>query len=584
MIRADELTFAYPGGAAALQHLSLCIEPGEHVAIIGANGSGKTTLARCLNGLLQPTSGQLTVDGLSPADPAALYDVRRLVGMVFQNPDDQLVSTTVETEIAFGLENLGVPRDEMLARVDEMLRIFHLERYRRHPPHQLSGGEKQRVAVAASVALRPRYLVLDEPTALLDPRNRAELMELLARLRRELGIAVVHITQSADEAARADRVLVLCRGLLDMAGPAAEVFSRPERLRAAGLGLPFAASACEGFVGAGSALALDLDSLIDLLPPPSLPRPPGLEREQDGTPGVAGGDRDVRPRLTVRDLWHVYDADLPTRKEALAGVDLTVVGGRALALLGPGGSGKTTLAQHLNGLLRPQRGSVWLDGSDVWAGGRPRSDLRRRVGLIFQFPELQLFEETVARDVAFGPRNLGLDEARTRQEVERALDLVGLPLAEFGERSPLSLSGGERRRAAIAGVLAMDPEVLVLDEPTAGLDPRAAGMLTGILRHLRCQGRALVLITHDMDLVAEVADDVVVLAAGRLALAGTARQVLCHPEFEARSGLEPPTAVLLARRLVARGYALPRGLLTLSETRQLLTSLLQRKDGDDPVH
>ena len=454
MIQVRDLSYSY-AGTVALRSATLQVQPGEHVAVVGANGSGKTTLARCLNGLLEPSGGTVLVDGLSPADPDTLYDVRRLVGMVFQNPDDQLVATTVEAEIAFGMENLGIPHGDMAARVEELLEAFHLTQYRTHPPHQLSGGEKQRVAVAACVALRPRYLVLDEPTSQLDPRARVELAALLDRLRQDLGIATLHITQIPDEAARADRVVVLHRGEVAMDGPAAEVFSRGEELHQMGLALPFslAVTGALGPAGPDAETCLDLESLAS-----SAARAAGRGSSAPATPQhgpvpaesgtcQTGGEpaSPVAPEpalLTVQGLWHVYDAGLPSRREALRGVDVALRRGRALALLGPSGSGKTTLAQHFNGLLRPARGTVCLEGADIWSAGRPVAELRRRVGLIFQFPELQLFEETVAADVAFGPRNLGCEESDITARVERALALVGLPVAEFGHRSPLALSGG----------------------------------------------------------------------------------------------------------------------------------------------
>jgi len=577
MIQIRDLSYSYQG-RDALRRVSLEVSPGEHLAVIGANGSGKTTLARCLNGLLMPAGGTVLVDGVATADGSRLYDVRRLVGMVFQNPDDQLVATTVESEIAFGMENLGLPHGDMVERVDELLELFHLTAYRGHPPHQLSGGEKQRLAVAASLALRPRYLVLDEPTSLLDPVGRAELLAALDQARQRSGIATVHITQLADEAARADRVVVLHRGEVHMDAPAPTVFAQGKQLRRLGLDLPFAAAAAESLPGPGppSGVPLDLESLAAAMAvrAPNRTAPPGAGTPpQAALPAPADAATGAALLETAR-LGHVYDEGLPSRRQALCDVTATVRAGRATALLGASGSGKTTLAQHLNGLLRPSRGSVRLEGADIWSGGPPGAEVRRRVGLIFQFPELQLFEETVGEDVAFGPRNLGLSEDEVAAQVERALDLVGLPRVEFAQRSPLALSGGERRRAAIAGVLAMDPQVLVLDEPTAGLDPAGAAMLTHLMAHLRDRGRALVLISHDMDLVAEVADDVIVLTAGQVALHGPARHVLGHPDFPALSGLEPPSAVRLTRKLARLGHPPGRCLLTLSEVRRFAANLL----------
>jgi energy-coupling factor transport system ATP-binding protein len=569
MIQITGLCFSHPGGIPALRGLELQIGPGERVAIIGPNGSGKTTLARCLNGLHLPQAGQVLVDGLSTADPHALFAIRQQVGMVFQNPDDQLITTQVETEIAFGLENIGLPPDQMRQRVEQALADFHLEAHRRHPPHHLSGGEKQRVAIAAAVALRPRYLVLDEPTALLDPQSQRQVSALLASLRDQFGIATIHITQLPAEAALAERVLVMHQGRLVGDGPPAAIFGDNQLLRGIGLEAPFASALGQALVsrtGRPLPLALHLEGLAETLA--SGPHTASVPFPTE--PSVSA----VAPKITLRQLSHAYNPDLPTRQRVLDAVDLDIPPGSLLALLGPSGSGKTTLAQHLNGLLRPQAGQVLLDERDIWASPDKMAAVRRRVGLVFQFPELQLFEETVEADVAFGPRNLEVAAELIEGQVDRALDLVDLPRPDFGKRPPLSLSGGEKRRAALAGVLAMDPEVLVLDEPTAGLDPRSTQHLTKLFRQLQQGGRTLVLIAHDMDLVAELATHVAVLGQGRVQLCGPARQILTHPDFTRQSGLEAPSAVQLMQALAARGLAVPTEVLRFSEALDVLAALL----------
>ncbi|MBI2505840.1 MAG: ATP-binding cassette domain-containing protein [Candidatus Latescibacteria bacterium] len=569
MIQIKGLSFAHPGDIPALRDLDLEIGPGERLAIIGANGSGKTTLARCLNGLHLPQAGQVLVDGFSTADPQALFAIRQRVGMVFQNPDDQFISTQVETEIAFGLENIGLPPDQMRQRVDQALGDFHLESYRRHPPHHLSGGEKQRVAIAAAVALRPRYLVLDEPTALLDPQSQRQVSALLASLRDQFGITTIHITQLPAEAAQTERILVMHQGRLVGDAPPAQIFGDTRLLKEIGLEAPFASAlilALNTRTGRALSPALHLDGLADTLAARGLAAPTPVPAESvEPAPD---------PKLTLRRLCHTYDPDLPTRRRVLDAVDLDIPSGSLLALLGPSGSGKTTLAQHLNGLLRPQAGQVLLDERDIWARPTELAAVRRRVGLVFQFPELQLFEETLEVDVAFGPRNLGVAPDLIEGQVDRALELVDLPRAHFGQRPPLSLSGGEKRRAALAGVLAMDPEVLVLDEPTAGLDPRSTRQLTQLFRQFQQQGKTLVLIAHDMDLVAELATHVAVLGQGRLQLCGPARQILTHPDFTRLSGLEPPSAVQLMQALGARGLAVPSGVLRFSEAVDFLAAAL----------
>lgn len=579
MIDTKRLCFSYDADRPALCDVDLTICPGERLAVIGPNGSGKSTLARCLNGLLQPGSGSVVVDGLSSTEDGSLVEIRRRVAMVFQNPDEQLVSTTVETEIAFGLENLGMPHSEMRERVEETIRAFNLTSHRYRPPHLLSGGEKQRVAVASCVALRPRYLILDEPTALLDPRSRQVLNEQFEELRDQYGIATVHITQIPDEAAMADRVVVLVAGRVLMDCPPEEVYADVRRLEEIGLGLPFARAVVKGLeCGATTAGdCLDIEGLARALAPSI--RHPRQQNEVVPEPTPAGPatrtDPDI-PRMSTDGLWHLY-ARLPTPTVALRGVDVSLSAGLAVALIGPSGSGKTTFAQHLNGLLKPSDGRVLLDGEDIWGPEIDTTEVRRKVGLIFQFPELQLFDETVADDVAFGPRNLGCDRVETAGLVRDALELVGLPVDDFGQLSPTSLSGGERRRVAIAGVLAMDPEVLVLDEPTAGLDPHIAEVIARVLRQLRARGRTLLLITHDIDLVAELADRVIVLVDGAVVMSGSVREVLGRADFSDLSGLEPPGAIRLAQALTAQGACLPPGLVRRAEIRDALNRALKRR-------
>ena len=563
MIRVEKLSLSYRGGLAALRSIDLHINPGEDIALIGANGSGKTTLARCLNGLQQAQTGRVLVNGMDTSDPTQLRSIRQLVGMVLQNPDDQLVGTTVADELAFGLENLALASDEISHRVEETLAAFDLEAYRRYPPDRLSGGEKQRVAIAAVVAMRPHYLVLDESTALLDPGERQQVAELLQRLRTAYGIATILITQSPEEAARADRVIVLHAGRVHTDGPPAALFADPPKLRALGLDLPFASALAAHLSLAETHLELDAlsDALAALKPQTALP-PWTPSSPPSPTPS----------KLAAEGLTHLYDEHLPTRHRGIRDITIDVPTGAVLALVGTNGSGKTTLAQHFNALLKPSRGRVLLDNCDI--GSQPPARVCQRVGLAFQFPELQLFAETVAEDVAFGPRNLGFAPERVDCLVARALALVGMPLEEFGPRQPLSLSGGERRRAALAGVLAMDPEVLVLDEPTAGLDPRTTARLCQLFSELSGQGRTLVLISHDMELVGRLATHVAVLRQGRIELQGSARAVLAHPEFDAISGLMPPMSVQLVRRLRQRGLALAGDPLTLRETIHWLTPLV----------
>jgi len=557
VIEIDDLHFSYPGNngeRSVLRGIGLTLIEGEAVALLGANGSGKTTLVRCLNGLLQPTKGDVRVDGLSVRHPPNLREIRTRVGMVFQNPDDQIVSAQVNREVAFGLENLGVPTPEMHCRVDGILSRFGLDRYRRHSPHLLSGGERQRLSIASVVATEPRYLLLDEPTALLDPASRSAFLELLDTLRDPGGITPLLITQFPEDAARMDRVIVLEAGAVAMDGPPTRVFSEVSALQRMGLEAPVA-SRIAFAMGSSPPLPLTPDELVASLPdsfPPELPSSPGCAQ-----PAAASGP----PIVSAQKLRHVYNQGLATETVALGGLDLQVSRGTSLALVGPSGSGKSTFAQHLNGLLQPSAGEVTVCGFPM-PGTVDLRELRRRVGYIFQFPEAQLFADTVAEDVAFGPVNLDMDDIPRR--VEKALLDVGLAPDAYRHRSPLALSGGEKRRVAIAGVLAMQPEVLVLDEPTAGLDPAGAREIRGLFGAMRDAGSTLVLISHDMDLVAHLGQRVVALDAGHLALDTTPEGAFRAPGRLRSLHLELSEAAEVALRLREHGLPIPASVTTES--------------------
>lgn len=535
MIEVRALEICHAGGVRALDGIDLNLPAGQHVALMGANGSGKTSLVRCLNGLLHPSAGTVRVDGLSTIDPADLIQIRRRVGMVFQNPDDQLVTTSVETEIAFGLENNGVETQQMRERVDQMLDAFSLSRYRHTPPHLLSGGERQRVAIAAAVALQPMYLLLDEPTALLDPVSRQELIRLIEQLRAQYNMGILHVTQNAEEATHAQRLIVLQQGRMYCDATPAQVFARGRELEEqTGIQLPFTVHCTRSIPGWSGPPPLSIGELDQILSRWS--SAPPVEQPPSQAP--------VEPvRMDVVGLHHAYDQGVPVPIQALIDVGMTIRRGEILAIAGVSGSGKTTLVQHLNGLLRPDGGKLTLDGIDLTDEKRlPSRQLRQRVGLVFQFPEAQLFAETVAEDVSFGPRNVGLEQNAIDKQVDAAMEAVGLPLSQFGHRSPFHLSGGERRRVAIAGVLAMNPQILVLDEPTAGLDAQATRILIEALKSIRDKGRSIVLVSHDMDLIADLATRLVVLASGRVIFDGPTRDAFSCAAFDQGAEMIPPTA------------------------------------------
>jgi energy-coupling factor transporter ATPase len=563
----------------ALDRISLKLKEGQSVAILGSNGSGKTTLIKLLNALLVPHAGLVLVDELDTKDKATHRSVRQRVGMVFQNPDNQIISTSVEREIAFGLENLALPHEEMKTRVQRALKYFNLEQYRNHPPHKLSGGEKQKVALAAVLSMQPKYLVLDEPTSLLDPLGRNEVTSLIRMLGDEREVTVIHVTQFPEEAAIAERVLVMDQGKIALDGSPLEVFRQEDRLNDVGLGVPFPmriSSALRRRGWSDLSESLTMDGLVDDIAQNIKEGRPG-SKSSAADYGPPTTDRsfaatDHRPRTTdsgiggrstvdgsrasqimLDKVTFLYDQGLPTQRRALDSISLEIKKGEFVGLIGPTGSGKSTLAQHLNGLLLPNSGEVLVDGENTREKGIDLKRIRQKVGLVFQFPELQLFEETVYDDVAFGPKNLGLSESEINQRVRESMRSVGLDFEQFASRSPFHLSGGEQRKVAIAGILALKPQTLVLDEPTCGLDIRSTKEIKSLLQKLNSAGVTIVLISHNMDLIAQTAKRIILLDQGQL-LAYCEKRELFGDAGKLKSvGLDLPQATEFCRRLAARG-------------------------------
>ncbi len=558
----------------ALDDVSLRLEQGTSVAIIGSNGSGKTTLVKLLNALLVPQKGEVWIDGLNTKDKHSQRLIRQKVGMVFQNPDNQIISTSVEREIAFGLENLALPYDEMKTRVGRALKYFNLEQYRNHPPHRLSGGEKQKVALAAVLSMQPNYLVLDEPTSLLDPLGRREVLALIEMLCEERNVTVIHVTQFPEEAASADRVLVMHQGRVVLHGPPADVFGQEDQLNQIGLGVPFPmriASALRRRNWTGLDECLTMDVLVD-----GIVENVKRGRQKPGAGGggaVDGGRRSVvgsrstvdGPQASVIALnrvSHLYDQGLPTKRKALDRISLKIKKGEFVGLIGPTGSGKSTLVQHLNGLLFPTSGEVWIEQVGLKDKNVDFRKIRRKVGLVFQFPELQLFEESVYDDIAFGPKNLGLSEQEVDGRVKESMNKVGLDFEQFASRSPFHLSGGEQRKVAIAGILALKSEILVLDEPTCGLDGKSTGEIKTLLKELSSSGVTIILISHNMDLIAQLTQRIILLDQGRL-LAFEDKEEFFRDADRIRSvGLDLPQVMELASRLRRTGVQMEMSVFT----------------------
>lgn len=556
LIRIENLFHTYPGAPPieALRGIDLTIRAGEHVAIVGANGSGKSTLARHLNGLLLPTRGDVWIGNTNTRDIKSLRELRTQAQMVFQHPDSQLVATVIEEDVAFGLENFGVPENEMPPRVRSALEQVGMWEHRSRAPHLLSAGQKQRVAIAGAMAVRPRILVLDEATAMLDPAGRTAVLDIVRQLHCQ-GNTIITITHEMEEAAQAERVIVLSQGRIVMDDSPRRVFARTTELRALGLDVPPLVDL---------SLRLDLPvcltsaELIAALNARGKKTPRGNLQKRNS-------DENHDAIIRVEQLSHAYLRGLPLEARALERVDLEIGRDTTMGLIGSTGSGKSTLMRHFNGLLRPQAGRVIVDGYNL---GEPSTDVRavrRIVGLAFQQPEDQLFEQYVGDDVAFGPRQFGLDKEAVRERVRWAMELVGLGFDAFKDRLTQTLSGGERRRVALAGVFALRPQVLAADEPTAGLDPQARAQVLKIFRRLHTEGTTLVMTSHRMDDIAALCRNVTMLDDGRVVATGTRREIFSQPELLRAHHLDLPPVARVAQKLRAQGWDLPNDILFADE-------------------
>ncbi|MBI5018086.1 MAG: ATP-binding cassette domain-containing protein [Deltaproteobacteria bacterium] len=518
------VSFTYRGGDPALRGVDLTVAPGETVLVLGASGAGKSTLCLTTNGLIPQLvrgdfGGSVHLAGLDTRE----HPVRALAlhaGLVFQDFESQLFCTTVELEAAFGPENLGRPRDEIRHRVTDALGRVGLGGYERRATGALSGGEKQRLAVASALSLAPSLLVFDEPTSDLDPAGKEEVYALARALGRERGAALLVAEPETSEAGAADRVLVLHEGTVALEGSPQEVLRRVPELRAAGIRPPAAAEVTERL---GLTVQLDAAAAAEAIRAAGYRPRRGAARRSDMARGPAV--------LTARGLRYAY----PGRPPALWPTDVTIHQGEFVAILGRNGSGKTTLAKLLAGILRPSDGVVEA----------PRAG--SGVGFVFQNPDHQIFSETVEAEVAFGPRVRGMPEAEVSARVDEALEAVHLSSRRGND--PFLLSKGGRQRVAVASVLAMRPDVLILDEPTTGLDDREVGEMMDLISRLNAEGHTVVIVTHSMRVAAERSGRVVVMDGGRVLADGPTREVFCERSVLARAALKLPEAADLAERL-----------------------------------
>jgi energy-coupling factor transport system ATP-binding protein len=538
-VSIEGLSYRYRGQEkTALDGVDLEVAEGEFVVVMGPSGAGKSTLCVALNGLIPHffrgrMEGEVRIRGRSTRE-GKVGEFAREVGLVFQDFEAQLFSTNVALEVAFGPENFQVEREEMVRRVESVLERVRLQGFEDRTPATLSGGQKQRLAIASVLAIEPRILCLDEPTTDLDPIGKLGVFEIAEELKERNDVTLIVVEHETEETLDADRIVVLRDGKIVADRPAREILRDVELLEESSV-MPLQVT--RFFHERGTE-----DGQLPLTPEEGV--------EEFGRRGwrvSSAGHRELveaderreegygEPVIEVEGLTYRY----PNGVLALEGVDLTVRRGEFLAVLGQNGSGKTTLVKHFNGLLKPTEGSVRVDGEETVKQGIRR--LGQRVGYVFQNPDHQIFSDTVADEVAFGPKIREMEADEIEERVREALVAVGME--GRGDEDPFGLTKGERQRVAVASVLAVRPEVLILDEPTTGLDYTEQRSMMDLVKRLNEGGSTIIAVTHTMWVVAEYAHRALVIRDGKMVLSGTVREVFAEEETLRDASLRPPHIV-----------------------------------------
>ena len=575
-----DVTFVHAKGVVALDHVSLSIPAGKRTCIVGANGSGKSTVASILSGLSAPDEGTVTFLGTTvvndgQVDFEAYQAIRPQLGLVFQNPEDQIICSVVADDIAFGLENLQVPSNQITPLVEQQITLGTLTEFASENPQMLSGGQQQRVAISGALVMKPQILILDEPSAALDVVHRNNVMGLVEKLR-ATGKTIVHVTHFMDEVVSADHVIALDDGRVAFEGTPEALFEQHELVECLHLEEPFAYQVAHALNNRGVVVCKSpsaqhvLGELTGLLATAAQgARSADVAGSCDDT---AAAGCDATASVSSSAVVSVRDVTFSYQKPVLKNISVDVQKGSHVAVIGSTGSGKSTLARLICALDTPDTGSLCVTGLDT-RQKQNRRKLHGIVGYVMQRPERQLFAQTVAEDVAFGPTNLGLSDCDVTSAVNTALKLVGL--SHKADASPFELSGGQQRLCALAGVIAMQPKVLVLDEPTSGLDPYYCAELRKIINAVLEDGCTVIELTHSMEDAAET-DQIIVLHEGDLVFSGTPYQTFTHfseAEFQ-DLGLGIPHALAWAQHL-SRSTGINLGEpLTLSELVGTLVNVL----------
>lgn len=558
-IELNNLSYIYPNaGEASLKNVTFTVEKGKFIVLMGATGAGKTTLSLCLNGLIPQLlegklTGQVIVAGLD-VRKTAVQSLARVLGLVLQDPETQIIGRTVEEDIAFGPRNFLVPIDEIGQRVQTTLEKVRLKAYNQRLTEELSGGEKQRLAIAGVLVMEPKILVLDEPTAELDPIGRLEIYATMDDLRRKKDLTILLVEHSSEELIdKADEVIILNQGEVAWRGVPTELFRNIPLLRKWGIKpLPVSQIGWDFYEKGWISFAeipLDVQSaelvIRALLPKYGYCHEDGRNQNQgqvDDRLLIQESKMSEKViAVQVSNLIYQYNSDQP----ALRGINLMIEAGDFVALIGQNGAGKTTLAKHLNGLLKPTSGEVIVEGLNTLL--YDTSDLSKTIGYIFQNPDHQIFSATVERELEFGLKNAGFKGLEIKERVNQVLQYTGLERVRSVH--PFSLGKGERQMIAVASILVLKPKLLIIDEPTTGSDWEGVQSMMALIRNLHTAGTTIIMISHDMDLVAQYAKRVIVLKDGEILLDGTPKAVFSNEQILLDSAIIPPQLCRLSSQL-----------------------------------
>ncbi|EHQ89335.1 ABC transporter ATP-binding protein [Desulfosporosinus youngiae] len=558
-IELHNISYRYPNSAeASLKNISLTVEKGKFILLMGSTGAGKTTLSLCLNGLIpQLLEGELTGQ-VSVAEKnvgkTAVQSLSKVLGLVLQDPEAQIIGRTVEEDTAFGPRNFLVPFDEIKHKVNQTLEKVRLKGYNQRLTEELSGGEKQRLAIAGVLVMEPEILVLDEPTSELDPTGRAEIYEMLDDLRKKKDLTILLVEHFCEELIhKADEVVVLKQGEIAWRGLPTELFRNIPLMHQWGI-KPLPVSQIgwyfyeKGWI-AFDEIPLDIPSAEDLIralfPKYGQGHRPGPEpRQGQGEGYLLNRELSLPGKVSsvkVNDLIYHYNSGQP----ALRGINLTIEPGEFVALIGQNGAGKTTLAKHFNGLLKPTQGEVIVEGMNTLQ--YDTSDLSKTIGFVFQNPDHQIFSATVEKELEFGLKNAGFKGQEIKERVDQVLRYTGLE--RYRSVHPFSLGKGERQMIAVASILVLKPKLLIIDEPTTGSDWAGVRSMMALIRKLHSAGTTIIMISHDMDLVAQYAKRVIVINDGRILLDSTPQDVFAKEQILRDSAIIPPQLCRLSSRL-----------------------------------